>query len=116
MGPGGAAALTRGDVVLVAGGSGPAGKPRPCVIVQRTSTIDASGKVTVCPLTSGVRVGPPARPIVHPTADNRLKHVSEVEVDWLFTYRIDRIGPTIGRLDPHVMRAVDRALRRWLDL
>ena len=108
--------MTRGDVVLVTGQSGLAGKPRPCIVVQRSATLAAAGKVTVCPLTSVVRVGLPIRPVVHPSAENGLERISEVQIDWLFTYRTDRIRGTIGRIDATTMLSIDAAMRRWLNL
>lgn len=108
--------MTRGDIVLVAGSSGPAGKPRPCVIVQRTSTIAAAKKITVCPLTSTTRVGPPIRPVLHPTTENGLSEISEVEVDWVFTYRTERVRAVLGQAGAAAMRDIDAAMRRWLDL
>lgn len=108
--------MKRGDIYFVAGGAGPAEKPRPCVIIQRSSTLDDSPKVTVCPITSHIRVASPIRPLVHPTVQNGLVQVSQIEVDWMFTYRAERLLKRIGEIDETTMRQVDEALRRWLDL
>jgi mRNA interferase MazF len=108
--------VNRGDIVLVRQRQTPAAQARPCLIVQRSSTIDPSPKLTVCPLTTRLRGAAGQRPVVPPHSDNGLSRTSEVEVDWLYTFEKHRIGPVIGRLDDAVMRAVDAALRRWLDL
>lgn len=108
--------MKRGDIFTVAGGKGPAGKPRPCLIVQRGSTLDNALKVTICPISTAVRVGSPIRPLLHPTPENGLERVSQVEIDWIFTYRVERLGKQVGTVDGLSMRRVDAALRRWLDL
>ena len=108
--------MRRGDLVLVGGGGGPAGKPRPCLVVQRSSTIDGSSKVTICPLTSTIRVASDSRPVLQPSPENGLTKISQVQIDWIFTYGIDRIDKRIGSLDEIDMHSVDLALRRWLDL
>jgi mRNA interferase MazF len=94
----------------------PAGKARPCLIVQRESTLAESRKVTVCPFTSSVAGSKTGRPLVVPSSENGLRRPSEIEIDWVYTFRIDVVGETIGRLDANTMRMVDEALRRWLDL
>ena len=86
------------------------------MVVQRDSALAVAGKVTVCPLTSRLRGAAGQRPFVAPTAENRLQVASEVEVDWIFTHPVERIGKVIGSLDQPTLSDVDRALRRWLDL
>jgi len=78
--------------------------------------LDGAPKVTVCPLSASIKVGSVVRPLLHPSSANGLKHISQVEIDWVFTYETRRIGRTIGTLDELSMRQVDTALRRWLDL
>ena len=102
--------------MLVRGDVGPAGKPRPCLLVQRSSTLEGAAKLTICPLTSMIKVESISRPLIHPSIDTGLRVVSQVQVDWVFTYRRDRIGQRIGSIDASTMRDVDTALRRWLDL
>jgi mRNA interferase MazF len=108
--------LRRGDVVLVRGGAGPAGKLRPCVVIQRTSTLDDAPKITLCPLTSAIRVASSVRPLLQPSPDNGLTEISQVEIDWIYTYRADRIERTVGSIADADMLQIDQALRRWLDL
>jgi mRNA interferase MazF len=108
--------VRRGDLVLVRGGGGPAAKPRPCLVVQRSSTIDGAPKITICPLTSTIRVSSDSRPVLQPSDSNGLTKISQVQIDWIFTYAVDRIEKRIGTLDDIDMHSVDLALRRWLDL
>jgi mRNA interferase MazF len=108
--------LKRGDLVLVREPASPAAKPRPCVIVQRDSAVSVAAKITVCPLTSQLRGAAGQRPSVAPTPENRLHVASEVQVDWIFTHPIERVGAVIGSLDVPTMDQVDHALRRWLGL
>ncbi|WP_174274954.1 type II toxin-antitoxin system PemK/MazF family toxin [Sphingomonas bacterium] len=108
--------MTRGDIILVRESGSPAAKPRPCVVVQRTSVLAASSKVTACPLTSMLRGAEGQRPLVVPSEANGLLEPSEIQVDWIYTFSIERVGATIGRIDGGTMRQVDVALRRWLEL
>lgn len=108
--------MKRGDIVIVRQPNTPAGKQRPCVVIQRDSTLSSANKVTVCPLTSMLRGPEGARPMVAPTIGNHLARPSEVEIDWIYTFPIDRILGTIGSIDDDVLDRVDEALRRWLDL
>lgn len=108
--------MRRGDIVLIREPGSPASKSRPCVVVQRGSALPVAAKVTVCPLTSRLRGAAGQRPFVAPTAENRLRTPSEVEIDWIFTHPVERLGELIGSLDPPTLALVDQALRRWLDL
>jgi len=108
--------LKRGDLVLLSAINSPASKPRPCVVIQRDSALAVANKVTVCPLTSRLRGPAGERPFVAPSPENGLRVPSEVEVDWIFTCAIDRVGGVIGRLDDPAMTLIDQALRRWLAL
>ena len=108
--------MKRGDVVLVREPNTPAGKARPYVVIQRSSTLDVSAKVTGCPLTSRLRGSEGQRPFVAPTPENGLRDPSEVEVDWVYTHRLARVDRVIGHLDDATMTQVDEALRRWLAL
>lgn len=108
--------MRRGDIVLIREAQTPASKARPCVIIQRDSTLEHASKITVCALTSDLRDGTGTRPLVHPTQDNGLKVLSQIEVDWIFTHPLTFVGPRVGALDDDAMVRVDTALRRWLDL
>ncbi len=108
--------MKRADVVLVREPGSPAGKARPCIVVQRDSALEVAAKVTVCPLTSHLRGPAGQRPFVAPTKENGLRVPSEVQVDWIFTHPVEAIGDSIGRLDAVAMDQIDFALRAWLDL
>ena len=108
--------MKRGDVILVREPGTPAAKARPYVVVQRTSALDDPAKVTACPLTTTLRGAAGQRPFVAPTRDNGLRSPSEVQVDWIYTHPIDRIGGVIGEVDRPTLDAIDVALARWLDL
>ena len=108
--------MKRGDVIIVRENASPASKARPCVIVQRESALAVAAKVTACPLTSELRGAVSQRPFVAPTAANGLRVPSEVEVDWIYTYPIERVGAVIGRVDAPTLEQIDIMLRRWLDL
>ena len=108
--------MRRGDVVLIREPNTPASKARPYVVVQRTSTLDVSTKVTACPLTTRLRGSEGRRPFVVPTPGNGLREPSEVEVDWVYTHPATRVDRVIGCLDDATMTQVDDALRRWLSL
>ena len=108
--------MKRGDTILVREPGTPAAKARPYVVVQRTSALDNPVKVTACPLTTTLRGAAGQRPLVAPDAANGLRQPSEVQVDWVYTHPIDRVGGVIGHVDQPTMEAIDQALRRWLDL
>lgn len=109
--------MKRGDVVLVKQPGSPASKARPCIVLQRTSTMEEGvAKITVCSLTSQIDISPLIRPVVLPTPGNGLRKPSAAQIDWIYTHPIEVIGETIGALDEDALTAIDRALRRWLDL
>lgn len=92
------------------------GKPRPVVIVQANVFVEHHASVTVCPLTTHLTRLRLFRITVAPAKRNGLNEPSEVMVDKLNSLRRERIGNTIGRLSALELRAVDEALRRWLEL
>lgn len=54
--------------------------------------------------------------MVTPSAMNGLKKACEVQFDWIYTHSFDRIGDSIGSIEPDILDEIDLALRRWLDL
>jgi mRNA-degrading endonuclease toxin of MazEF toxin-antitoxin module len=56
------------------------------------------------------------RPIVAPTAQNGLLVQTQIMTDKLNTLRQDRIGRTIGTLDPETLERLDVALLLVLGL
>ena len=108
--------MKRGDLVLIREPNSPASKARPFVVVQRDSGLDDPTKITACPLTSRLNGLASQRPFVSPSSDNHLSKPSEIQIDWIYTHRIERVDGVIGCLDAATMDAVDRALRNWLHL
>lgn len=108
--------MKRGDVIIVRMVDTPAAKARPCVVVLRDSAAAHADKVTVCPLTTKLRGARGGRPLVAPDEANGLTQPSEVQIDWIFTHDIDRIGKLVGTLDHAAMGEIDTALRHWLAL
>lgn len=108
--------MNRGDIVTILATSGPARKARPCLVIQRTASLLDAPKISVCPLSSELRFESGVRPLVNPTRENGLLKISQIEIDWIYTYRIERVGTVIGTIDAATMLRVDESLRRWLDL
>lgn len=108
--------MKRGDIVLVREPGTPASKARPCVVVQRSSSLPMAAKISVCPLTSRLRGARGQRPFVAPDPGNGLSKPSEVQVDWIYTHEIQYIGGQIGSVDEATLEQIGIALRRWLDL
>ena len=106
--------MRRGDIVTIAI-SGDYGKPRPALIVQ-ADAFDAIPSVTVLPLTSALNTAPLVRIDVSPTPENALRHPSQVMIDKAVTVPRGRVGAVVGHLGPDELRAVDRALGRFLGL
>ncbi len=109
--------MKRGAVVVVRATNSPASKSRPCIVVQHDATLEIDPpKVTVCPLSSVLRGPEGGRPLLTPSDANGLRVPSEVEIDWLYTFPIERIGSVIGQIGNAGMLRIDEALRRWLSL
>lgn len=107
--------MKRGDIYLVRQGGTPASKGRPCVIIQRTSTLIDANKVTCCPLTSTLLGGEGARPFVVPTESNGLDRPSEIEFDWIFTYPRTAFLKRLGTLELDTMTQLETLLGHWLE-
>ena len=104
--------MKRGDLVTVAL-PGDFAKPRPALVIQ-SDQFDDTGTVTLL-LVSGTLVDAPLiRTTIAPTPGNGLRKLSQVMVDKAMSVKRDRIGATIGRLDPEAMVAVTRALAVFL--
>jgi mRNA interferase MazF len=107
--------VTRGDLVTVAL-PGDYGKPRPAVVVQADLFNETHASVTVAPVTSALVNAPLFRLAVEPSPRNGLRALSQVMVDKLTTVRRERIGATIGDLEPETLTRVNRALALWLGI
>ncbi len=68
------------------------------------------------PVTSELRNAPLMRISVEPSDGNGLRKKSQVTVDKAQTVPREKVGATIGRLDPDTMVAVERALATFLGI
>jgi mRNA interferase MazF len=107
--------VRRGELVTVAL-PGDYGKPRPAVVVQADLFNETHASVTVAPVTSTLVNAPLFRLAVEPSAQNGLRALSQVMVDKLTSVRRERIGATIGALEPDTLARVNRALALWLGI
>ena len=107
--------MKRGELVTVAL-SGDHGKPRPAVVVQADLFNERHASVTVAPVTSTLVNAPLFRLAVEPSPRNGLRALSQVMIDELTTVRRERIGATIGDLEPETLTRVNRALALWLGI
>ena len=106
--------MKRGDLVTIAV-SGDYGKPRPALIVQ-ADAFDLHPSVTVLPLTSELYDAPLFRVTVQPGKGTGLRNVSQVMVDKSTTVPRVKLGRSIGSVDASTLRAVDAAMKGFLDL
>jgi mRNA interferase MazF len=107
--------VRRGELVTVAL-PGDYGKPRPAVVVQADLFNETHASVTVAPVTSTLVNAPLFRLAVEPSPRNGLRALSQVMIDKLTTVRRERIGATIGDLEPDTLTRVNRALALWLGI
>jgi len=106
--------MRRGDLVTVAA-PGDYGKPRPALVIQ-SDLFEELPSVTLCLVTSELRVAPIFRITVDPLPDNGLRRVSQIQVDKVLTVARERIGGTIGRLDDATMLKVNRSLAVFIGI
>ena len=106
--------MKRGDLVTIAV-TGDYGKPRPALIVQ-ADAFDPHPSVTVLPLTSEIHDTPLFRVTVQPGKNTGLRKISQVMVDKTTTVLRAKVGQWIGRVDSVTLRAVDQAMKGFLDL
>ncbi len=106
--------LKRGDLVTIAV-SGDYGKPRPALIVQ-ADAFEHLASVTVAPLTSEIYDAPLLRITVQPGKETGLHRPSQVMVDKITTVPRAKIGQRIGSVDASTLRAIQQAIKGFLDL
>lgn len=106
--------MKRGEIWTISGG-GYAGKPRPAVIVQDDGFTDTKS-ITVCIFTTTERDAPLIRVRVEPSDNNGLRQPSHLMVDKIATVPKTHVGRQIGRLEPEIVGALDRALLVFLGL
>lgn len=88
--------MRRGDVVVVATGSGFGRKPRPALLLQDDAWNDVLDTVVVAPFTSDLDELPLARPRYGPSGSNGLHEKSDLMVEIIVTARRERVGKVIG--------------------
>lgn len=85
--------------MIVPGGSD-YGKIRPAVVVQADAVTRVWNSVVVCPVTSHLtKVDTFARVNLEPSTENGLQVLSQVMVDKITTYPMDRVRGPIGKID-----------------
>ena len=97
-----------------------ADKRRPAVLVSNdrangTAETRGRGVVTVMPVTSNVSRILPFQALL-PAGLTGLRVDSTAQAEQVRAVAVERVGPVLGRVPPHVMRQVDDALRLHLDL
>lgn len=107
--------MKRGDIWIVAGGKGYAGKAMPVVIVQDDS-FDATASITICAFTTDETEAPLFRLPVVPNERNGLRVPCRLMVDKITTVPKSKIGTRIGRLDDEDVLRLNQALLVFLGL
>ena len=96
--------MKRGEIWIVAAGSGYAGKPRPVVILQ-DDRFDATDSLTICAFTTDPTDAPLFRLLIEPSEGNGLRSACRLMVDKITTVPKAKLGARIGRLaDEDVLR------------
>jgi mRNA interferase MazF len=106
--------VRRGDLVTVAV-SGDYGKPRPALIIQ-ADAFDSLSSVTIAPLSSEIYKAPLFRVTIQPGKETGLHKVSQVMVDKITTVPRAKIGHRIGSVETSTLRAVNQAIKGFLDV
>jgi mRNA interferase MazF len=106
--------VKRGDLITVAV-SGDYGKPRPALIIQ-ADAFDSIPSVTVAPLTSEIYDAPLLRITLPASRSSGLRNPSQVMVDKITTVPRSKIGQRIGSVEASTLRAVNQAIKGFLDL
>ena len=106
--------MKRGDLVTVAV-SGDYGKPRPALIIQ-ADAFDSIASVTIAPLTSEIYGAPLLRVAIPASGGTGLRKASQVMVDKITTVPRTKIGQRIGSVEAGTLRAVNHAIKGFLDL
>ena len=107
--------MKRGEVWTASGGPDYAGKPRPVLIIQ-DDQFDATGSITICPLTTFDVGTKYARAPVEPDPDNGLRQRSFAMTDKIATLPRTRLGKRLGTLKPTAMAPINQAILVFLGL
>lgn len=108
--------LSRGCLVSLRDDAHFLAKPRPAVVVQCTDCLALRESVTVCLLTSDTEPPMPMRPLLKPSALNKLKNPSCVQVDKVMTVPKAIISEPWGRVSPSDLKKISSALAFWLGI
>lgn len=107
--------MKRGDVYTAAARGPYTGKPRPVVIVQ-DDRFDATGSVTVCPLTTNPVEAPLTRILIEPSPLHGLDRPSRLMVDKVMIMPRINLNEHLGRLSDADLVRLNRALIVFLGL
>ncbi|MEH3107949.1 MAG: type II toxin-antitoxin system PemK/MazF family toxin [Sphingomonas fennica] len=108
--------MRRGSIVIAADRGDFSGKPRPYVVVQATAALEGTTAITLCPITTHLTGAALMRVPVLRLDGTGLLEASEIEVDRIRTIRRSRVKAPIGAVSDDILKQVDAALRRWLEL
>lgn len=106
--------VSRGDIVLVAGGVY-ASKPRPAIVIQDDLFSDTQS-VTVCPITSSQAKAALLRFSLPADSNTGLGKDNHAMVDKITTVRRANTGECIGRLSDVQMLELERRLVVFLGI
>lgn len=102
--------MRKGDVVIVPGGPD-YGKVRPAIVVQADAVTRVWNSVFVCPQSSHpTEVETFARISLDASPDNGLRVPSQIMVDKITTYPLDRVRGPIGPIDEKSVEALNVSL------
>ena len=104
----------RGEIVTIVL-PGAYGKPRPALVIQ-SDLFNALGAVTVLPVTSELRTAPLMRIALDPSDANGLRRKSQIMIDKTQTVPREKLGSTIGKVEPETLVTVERALATFLGI
>jgi mRNA interferase MazF len=104
----------RGQIVTIVL-PGAYGKPRPALVIQ-SDLFNALGSVTVLPVTRELRTAPLLRIALDPSDANGLLKKSQIMIDKTQTVPREKVGSTIGKVDPETLVTVERALATFLGI
>ena len=108
--------MQRGELWFAVGKGDFSDKPRPYLIVQRTSMIAPDGSVTMMPLTGELTDSSIIRVRIQPTAANGLQKLSDVMADKIQTMKVIRLKQKIGIAEPEIIDSAMEKLRFWLEM
>jgi mRNA interferase MazF len=106
--------MQRGDLVAVAI-QGDFGKPRPALVIQSPLFANHTS-VTVLLTTSTLVDAPLMRVTVQASAINGLAKTVQIMIDKAMTFKCEKIGPVLGRVNADELTQVERGLAVFLGI